>query len=109
MPGIAPFQSLTATELHKKRPSERLVRVEATMEKIVSAADFIPAEADWRELKAASEGCQGCPLFKGATQTVFGEGRVDSTIVMVGEAPGKDEDIEGRPFVGAAGRLLDKA
>jgi uracil-DNA glycosylase family protein len=75
----------------------------------VSAADFIPADANWRELKSASKDCRGCPLYKDATQTVFGEGALDSTIVMVGEAPGNDEDLEGRPFVGPAGRLLDSA
>jgi len=75
----------------------------------MSAADFIPADANWRELKAASKGCKGCPLYKDATQTVFGEGSAEATIVMVGEAPGNDEDLEGRPFVGPAGRLLDNA
>jgi uracil-DNA glycosylase len=75
----------------------------------MSAADFIPADASWKELKSASKDCKGCPLYKDATQTVFGEGSLDSTIVMVGEAPGNGEDLEGRPFVGPAGRLLDNA
>jgi DNA polymerase len=53
--------------------------------------------------------CRRCPLYANATQTVFGEGPVPCAVMMVGEQPGDREDIEGRPFVGPAGRLLDKA
>ncbi len=53
--------------------------------------------------------CTRCPLYKHATQTVFGEGPSDARIVMVGEQPGDQEDIQGRPFVGPAGKLLDRA
>ena len=53
--------------------------------------------------------CQACPLWKDATQTVFGEGRQDAEIMFVGEQPGDREDREGRPFVGPAGQLLNKA
>lgn len=60
-------------------------------------------------LKKAAAGCQGCELYKAATQTVFGEGNVSARILMVGEQPGNEEDLQGRPFVGPAGRLLDRA
>lgn len=54
-------------------------------------------------------GCTRCPLFRVGTQTVFGEGPSDASVVLVGEQPGDKEDIEGRPFVGPAGRVLDQA
>ena len=57
----------------------------------------------------ASRGCRGCHLYKHATQTVFGEGVAAAPLMLVGEQPGNDEDLEGRPFVGPAGRLLDRA
>ncbi len=64
------------------------------------------------ELDAAREragGCRNCPLWERATQTVFGEGPVPAPLLLVGEQPGDREDVEGRPFVGPAGRLLDRA
>jgi uracil-DNA glycosylase len=74
-----------------------------------SAADFMPERTTLPALREAAAGCRGCDLYKDATQTVFGEGRKDARIVMVGEQPGDREDIEGRPFVGPAGGLLDRA
>ena len=74
-----------------------------------SAADFLPARRTLDSLRAAAAGCRGCELWKRATQTVFGEGRPDARVVLVGEQPGHEEDLEGRPFVGPAGRLLDRA
>ena len=59
--------------------------------------------------REAAEGCKRCDLWKRGTQTVFGEGSPDSELVFVGEQPGDKEDLEGRPFVGPAGRLLDEA
>jgi DNA polymerase len=53
--------------------------------------------------------CRGCDLYKDATQAVFGEGPADATVVIVGEVPGDQEDQQGHPFVGPAGRLLDRA
>jgi uracil-DNA glycosylase len=61
------------------------------------------------ELRRAAKSCQDCDLWKNATQTVFGEGLADSKIMLVGEVPGDREDIEGKPFVGPAGALLDRA
>lgn len=71
--------------------------------------EFLPDKLNYRELKAAASGCRGCDLYKNATQTVFGEGQISSGVIFVGEQPGDDEDLTGHPFVGPAGRLLDKA
>ena len=60
-------------------------------------------------LEDAAARCRGCPLWQGATQTVFGEGPLDAPLMLVGEQPGDQEDLRGRPFVGPAGRLLDRA
>jgi uracil-DNA glycosylase family protein len=73
-----------------------------------SAAPFIPATGGLRALRAAAAGCRGCPLWRTGTQTVFGEGRRDARLVIVGEQPGDQEDKAGRPFVGGSGRLLDE-
>ena len=61
------------------------------------------------KLRADAAGCQACDLWRTGTQTVFGEGRQNAEVVMVGEQPGDREDIEGHPFVGPAGRVLDDA
>jgi uracil-DNA glycosylase len=74
-----------------------------------SAAAFVPASADLADLAKAAAECRGCPLYRNATQTVFGEGSPDARVVLVGEQPGDVEDQRGRPFVGPAGRLLDRA
>jgi uracil-DNA glycosylase len=69
-------------------------------------------ESEYESLEQAREaaaGCKRCELWKLGTQTVFGEGSPDSELVLVGEQPGDKEDLEGRPFVGPAGRLLDEA
>jgi len=75
----------------------------------ISAADFLPKRRTLPALAKAAEHCEGCPLFAQATQTVFGEGPSDARIMMVGEQPGDREDLEGKPFVGPAGQLLDRA
>ena len=74
-----------------------------------SAAEFIPANPTLSALRQAAKDCIGCDLYQRATQTVFGEGASGATIVFVGEQPGDQEDVQGHPFVGPAGRLLDKA
>jgi len=73
-----------------------------------SAADFLPDSLDLEELARAASHCRGCDLYRRATQTVFGEGRPTARVVFVGEQPGDEEDRQGRPFVGPAGRLLDE-
>jgi DNA polymerase len=74
-----------------------------------SAADFLPSERSLDSLREAAKGCRGCDLWKLGTQTVFGEGITRAPLMLVGEQPGDEEDRSGRPFVGPAGRLLDKA
>jgi uracil-DNA glycosylase len=73
------------------------------------AAALIPDRPTLPKLKKAAANCRACPLWENATQTVFGEGSKDAEIVLVGEQPGDQEDLAGRPFVGPAGRLLDDA
>lgn len=74
-----------------------------------SAAEFVPEGADLAALRSAARGCRGCDLYRGATQVVFGEGPESADLVVVGEQPGDVEDRRGEPFVGPAGKLLDKA
>ncbi len=74
-----------------------------------SAADFLPRRFTFDDLQAAAESCKGCDLYRDATQTVFGEGSESASIMFVGEQPGDMEDRQGQPFVGPAGRLLDRA
>ena len=62
-----------------------------------------------KELDKEASGCTRCPLYKNATQTVFGEGPADVALMLVGEQPGDQEDLVGRPFVGPAGKVLDRA
>jgi DNA polymerase len=74
-----------------------------------TAAAVIPPRPSLKKLRAAAAGCKACPLWKTGTQTVFGEGSPKSEVMFVGEQPGDQEDKEGKPFVGPAGRLLDNA
>ena len=73
------------------------------------AADFLPAAPSLPAARGAAAGCRGCGLYRDATQTVFGEGDPRASVMLIGETPGDREDIVGRPFVGPAGRLLDRA
>ncbi len=73
------------------------------------AAPWVPDAADLDALRSAAQECRGCELYKDATQAVTGEGSPDAKIVLVGEQPGDQEDRQGHPFVGPAGRLLDRA
>jgi uracil-DNA glycosylase family protein len=76
---------------------------------IKSAADFLPEDRSLHALREAAAACEGCELYKDATQTVFGEGKPTARVVLIGEQPGDEEDKVGRPFVGPAGRMLDRA
>ncbi len=73
------------------------------------AQDFVPSTHDLDDLAAAVSGCRGCDLYQHADQAVFGAGSPDAQMMLVGEQPGDQEDRVGLPFVGPAGRLLDKA
>jgi len=74
-----------------------------------SAASFLPEALSLPALREAAAGCKGCDLWKLGTQTVFGEGSEPALVMFVGEQPGDQEDRAGKPFVGPAGRLLDRA
>jgi uracil-DNA glycosylase len=87
---------------------------------IVGAKFVAKNERDWRPalvpetsslatLKSAAKACTACHLYKHATQTVFGEGAKGATLMLLGEQPGDQEDLAGKPFVGPAGRILDRA
>ena len=76
---------------------------------VKDASPLIPSRPTIKKLQTVAAGCQACDLWKTGTQTVFGEGRQTSTVMFVGEQPGDKEDLSGRPFVGPAGGLLDKA
>jgi uracil-DNA glycosylase family protein len=78
-------------------------------ERVGTAADFIPAKPTLKSLREAASDCTACPLHKLGTQTVFGEGAAHAPLMLVGEQPGDYEDRAGRPFVGPAGQLLDRA
>src|SRR5262245_24727285 len=76
---------------------------------IETAVPPIPPRPTLPNLRAAAANCRACPLWKTGTKTVFGEGSSRAKVMLIGEQPGDREDVEGKPFVGPAGRLLDKA
>ena len=73
-----------------------------------TAAAFLPERLTVTSLQRAAKGCRGCDLWSRATQTVFGEGAEHASVMFVGEQPGDKEDLQGHPFVGPAGRMLDE-
>ncbi|GAA0390614.1 UdgX family uracil-DNA binding protein [Microbispora corallina] len=75
----------------------------------IGAERFLPGEVSLPALREAARHCEGCDLYRNATQTVFGDGVPDATFMLVGEQPGDQEDRRGTPFVGPAGHMLDKA
>jgi uracil-DNA glycosylase family protein len=74
-----------------------------------SANLFVPETSDLKVLREAAKNCEACDLFRHATQVVFGEGTRKASVMFVGEQPGDQEDLAGRPFVGPAGQVLDRA
>jgi uracil-DNA glycosylase family protein len=74
-----------------------------------TAAAFLPDKLSITALREAVQRCQGCPLYANATQAVFGEGTLKAEVMLVGEQPGDQEDKAGAPFVGPAGKVLDRA
>ncbi len=90
------------------RPTPRIFsRMPKRLE--TSAADFLPEKHTLPVLREAAKKCKGCDLWTKGTQTVFGEGASHAKVILVGEQPGDKEDLSGKPFVGPAGALLDKA
>jgi uracil-DNA glycosylase len=92
-------------EKRQREPGEPIQR----HREIESATELIPPRPTLEKLRRAAAGCTACPLWKKGTQTVFGAGQPQAKILFVGEQPGNDEDLAGKPFVGPAGKLLDKA
>ena len=80
-----------------------------TTMKPAGAQQFLPDDRGLDSLAAAASRCRGCALYEDATQTVFGHGHPDAPIMLVGEQPGDQEDVQGLPFVGPAGRVLARA
>lgn len=78
-------------------------------EALETAAPLIPERLSFDHLVKAAAACHACPLWKRGTQTVFGGGSTRAKVILIGEQPGNDEDLAGKPFVGPAGRLLDQA
>ena len=74
-----------------------------------TAAPLIPERPTLQKLREAAASCTACPLHETGTQTVFGDGSPDAEVMFVGEQPGDHEDLQGKPFVGPAGKLFDKA
>ena len=88
---------------------ERMAKMIQHQQKMQSsAADYLPVERDIAALRAAAKSCEGCELHKQAHQVVFGQGPLNARIMLVGEQPGNEEDLQGLPFVGPAGQLLDE-
>ena len=94
----------------KSQTDEELVgRKRHTTAKTFTAAPLIPSKPTIEKLQRVARDCRACPLWKSGTQTVFGEGSRTAEVVFVGEQPGNDEDLAGKPFVGPAGKLLNHA
>jgi DNA polymerase len=74
-----------------------------------TAAPLVPAPGTLQQVREAAAHCKACPLWERGTQTVFGEGAAHARMMLVGEQPGNDEDLSGHPFVGPAGKLLNRA
>jgi DNA polymerase len=85
------------------------METEVAMSEHDSAAEFVPQSRSLKTLRRAAADCHGCPLWKDATQTVFGAGLKKAELMLVGEQPGDREDVEGEPFVGPAGKVLARA
>jgi uracil-DNA glycosylase len=81
----------------------------AARQRFPGADDFVPGRRSLKTLRSAAADCRGCDLYENATQTVFGSGAGSARLVLVGEQPGDVEDRRGEPFVGPAGKLLDRA
>jgi uracil-DNA glycosylase len=88
---------------------KRVEEMIAVQKKTPGAGAFVPPNADLKQLRGAVSACEGCELYKHATQAVFGEGPADARVVLIGEQPGDSEDRAGRPFVGPAGEVLNRA
>ena len=103
------MRDATSTWSHTSDSYESDVAKKTNKTEFGSAAALIPAKSTLPQLRTIAAGCRACDLWKKGTQTVFGEGPSSARVMFVGEQPGDREDIEGKPFVGPAGRILDEA
>jgi uracil-DNA glycosylase len=95
------------TRIKNRSPATRAVRARPDGDE--HGTPDVPETPKLHVIRAAAAKCKACPLYRNATQTVFGEGSDTARVLLLGEQPGDQEDVEGRPFVGPAGRLLDRA
>lgn len=106
---VANAQRRTDHMLHKTPSEPKRVRRTARSASVAAPTIADAAHTSLESLREAVQGCRDCPLWRNATQAVFGEGLKRAKIVFVGEQPGDQEDISGKPFVGPAGKMLDRA
>ena len=92
-----------------QRAPERVGEMMALQKKMPGAAVFVPANGNLKRMREAVQHCEGCELYKYATQAVFGEGPENARVMLIGEQPGDQEDRAGKPFVGPAGEVLNRA
>ncbi|RPE81870.1 uracil-DNA glycosylase family protein [Vulcaniibacterium tengchongense] len=97
------------SRLATRRPAKKAAKRVRKRVVVAEGEAPVPEDDSLAALRAAAAGCRRCPLWKPATQTVFGEGPEDARVLFVGEQPGDAEDLAGRPFVGPAGRVFDRA
>lgn len=93
---------------HAPRAFMPVARARRPLPELPGADRFLPEELTLPAMRAGVAACHGCPLYREATQAVFGEGRERARVMLIGEQPGDAEDLAGRPFVGPSGRLLDE-
>lgn len=107
-PPPAAVLAVGAPAVSSPRPMAAPVSVASPTVSAASSASALEVPADWTALRELVSGCQRCKLCKTRTQTVFGVGNTSAPLMVVGEGPGADEDAQGEPFVGRAGKLLDE-
>ncbi|MGH8020676.1 MAG: UdgX family uracil-DNA binding protein [Opitutaceae bacterium] len=95
--------------INLRKPDAEAARRPPSGDDVSTKPIQIPSAGGLSALRKAAARCRACPLWKSGTQTVFGEGPADARVLLVGEQPGDQEDRAGRPFVGPAGKLLDRA
>jgi DNA polymerase len=111
-PGVNGFSrrfSLTKSMLSTERPSSPGIAPEISPANLTAETPMTASRLSLTSLRDEAAGCRACHLWKDATQTVFGEGPARAPIMLVGEQPGDKEDLAGKPFVGPAGQILDRA
>ncbi|MGD9869311.1 MAG: UdgX family uracil-DNA binding protein, partial [Hyphomicrobiales bacterium] len=109
IPGLVEAASRRTDAMVHAAPTSAPARHARVRAREEAPADLSDVPASLKQAREAAEGCRRCPLWKDATQTVFGEGAAHAPVMFVGEQPGDQEDLAGKPFVGPAGQLFDRA